>query len=83
MFARRDRELWGIEGDGAKMGQTTRQSMPFNARYAFMQSAVARRSNQKPRSFALRSPAYSPTQSGCAGHDLLSVHLVPLTLMLM
>jgi hypothetical protein len=42
---RRERELWGSEGPGAKMGQTIRQSMPFNAHYAFVQPIPG-----KPRS---------------------------------
>jgi len=43
------------------MGQTIRQSMSFNAHYAFMQSGVRERLGQQPRGYASISPTYSST----------------------
>lgn len=47
--------------NGAKMGQTVRQSMPFNAKNAFVQLAENSCRRQQPQASPLESFTYSYT----------------------
>ncbi|WP_443700066.1 hypothetical protein, partial [Pseudomonas sp.] len=40
------------------MGQSIRQSMPFNAHYAFMQPSVRGRYSQQTRAYSLKPHTY-------------------------
>jgi hypothetical protein len=56
----------GAMVNGAKMGQTVRQSMPFNALYAFMQAGKKRRYGQKIRAFPAKAATYPRTIGVCS-----------------
>lgn len=47
--------------NGAKMGQTLRQSMPFHAHYALMQLTVSGPHSQQPRDCHSKFPRYPYT----------------------
>lgn len=51
------------------MGQTIRQSMPSNARYAFMQRALGERYSPQPRAYPPKNPTYSYTIGVCLVRD--------------
>jgi hypothetical protein len=50
--------------NGAKMGQTVRQTMPFNAHYAFVQAGKSARYGQQTRPLPTKPP-HTQAQSGC------------------
>lgn len=50
-----------IDGEWGKNGQTVRQSMPFNAHYAFMQAGKNSRYSQKTRTSCAKIATYSST----------------------
>ena len=52
--------------NGAKMGQTVRQTMPFNAHYAFVQAGKNARYGQQTRVFPAKTTTYPSTIGVCS-----------------
>lgn len=57
---------------GAKMGQTIRQSMPSNAKYAFMQPDACTHYSQQPRAYPPKSLTYTYTMGVWPKQQVLS-----------
>lgn len=51
--------------NGAKMGQTVRQTMPFNAHYAFVQAGKNARYSQQTLASSAKAATYPSTIGVC------------------
>ena len=56
--------------NGAKMGQTVRQTMPFNAHYAFVQAGKNARYGQQIRASTAKTATYPSTIGVCPGSGI-------------
>lgn len=57
------------DANGAKMGQTVRQSMPSSAIYAYLQTRASDHYSQQSRGFPSKFSAYSYTIGVCFVRD--------------